>query len=235
MQYLFFPSSYTFERVKQNSEKLWWYERFTAINDYKWRIASPFNLIFIPTRIYTICRKIKCCPRSNNSTFLLFESIYYTELYKWDMQLHHQKLPKQNLNLDTAEVSHHFYFKGFWWICQPPPIKLPTTNLLCMSIEMLKNKDKKLISQLVSFLFCLPPPPPNPGYPGFTSQRRTPNVGGRYCPDKLLFLLFVIFYSYFYLFFPGKGVGRIVRYSNIVVVRHFWKITFGLTCLNHFE
>ena len=109
----FFPSSYTFERVKQNSEKLWWYERFTAINDYKWRIASPFNLIFIPTRIYTICRKIKCCPRSNNSTFLLFESIYYTELYKWDMQLHHQKLPKQNLNLDTAEVSHHFYFKGF--------------------------------------------------------------------------------------------------------------------------
>nr|XP_022311635.1 transient receptor potential cation channel subfamily M member 2-like isoform X1 [Crassostrea virginica] len=59
--------SYTFERVKQNSEKLWWYERFTAINDYQWRIASPFNLIFIPERIYTGCRKIKCCPRNNNS------------------------------------------------------------------------------------------------------------------------------------------------------------------------
>ncbi|XP_078329885.1 transient receptor potential cation channel subfamily M member-like 2 [Crassostrea virginica] len=47
--------SYTFERVQDNSEKLWRFERYTVINDYDWRIPSPINLIFLP---YRFC----CCP-----------------------------------------------------------------------------------------------------------------------------------------------------------------------------
>nr|XP_022311194.1 uncharacterized protein LOC111116490 [Crassostrea virginica] len=47
--------SYTFERVQENSEKLWRFERYTVINDYDWRIPSPINLIFLP---YRFC----CCP-----------------------------------------------------------------------------------------------------------------------------------------------------------------------------
>lgn len=42
--------SYTFERVQENSEKLWRFERYTVINDYDWRIPSPINLIFLPYR-----------------------------------------------------------------------------------------------------------------------------------------------------------------------------------------
>nr|XP_022311230.1 transient receptor potential cation channel subfamily M member 2-like [Crassostrea virginica] len=53
--------SYTFERVQENSEKLWWYERYTAINDYQWRIPSPINLGFIPYRIYMKCKKKGYC------------------------------------------------------------------------------------------------------------------------------------------------------------------------------
>ncbi|XP_061190896.1 transient receptor potential cation channel subfamily M member 8-like [Saccostrea echinata] len=47
--------SYTFERVQNNAEKLWRFERYTVINDYDWRIPSPINLIFLP---YRFC----CCP-----------------------------------------------------------------------------------------------------------------------------------------------------------------------------
>ncbi|XP_056002358.1 transient receptor potential cation channel subfamily M member 2-like [Ostrea edulis] len=47
--------SYTFERVQENSEKLWRFERYTVINDYEWRIPSPINLVFLP---YRFC----CCP-----------------------------------------------------------------------------------------------------------------------------------------------------------------------------
>ncbi|XP_056002332.1 uncharacterized protein LOC130049150 isoform X2 [Ostrea edulis] len=47
--------SYTFERVQENSEKLWRFERYTVINDYEWRIPSPINIIFLP---YRFC----CCP-----------------------------------------------------------------------------------------------------------------------------------------------------------------------------
>lgn len=50
--------SYTFERVQENSEKLWRFERYTVINDYKWRIPSPINLFFIPYRF--------CCPTRSN-------------------------------------------------------------------------------------------------------------------------------------------------------------------------
>ncbi|XP_078311841.1 transient receptor potential cation channel subfamily M member 2-like isoform X5 [Crassostrea virginica] len=53
--------SYTFERVQKNSEKLWWYERYTAINDYSWRIPSPINLICTPCRISRKCKGITCC------------------------------------------------------------------------------------------------------------------------------------------------------------------------------
>ncbi|XP_056002348.1 uncharacterized protein LOC125661864 isoform X2 [Ostrea edulis] len=47
--------SYTFERVQENSEKLWRFERYTVISDYEWRIPSPINIIFLP---YRFC----CCP-----------------------------------------------------------------------------------------------------------------------------------------------------------------------------
>ncbi|XP_056021813.1 uncharacterized protein LOC125651630 [Ostrea edulis] len=46
--------SYTFERVHENSEKLWRFHRYTVINDYVWRIPSPINLILLPKRF--------CCP-----------------------------------------------------------------------------------------------------------------------------------------------------------------------------
>ncbi|XP_062566533.1 transient receptor potential cation channel subfamily M member 2-like, partial [Saccostrea cucullata] len=48
--------SYTFERVQQNSEKLWRFHRCTVINDYEQRIPSPINLLTLP---YRLC----CCPR----------------------------------------------------------------------------------------------------------------------------------------------------------------------------
>ncbi|XP_078329886.1 transient receptor potential cation channel subfamily M member-like 2 [Crassostrea virginica] len=53
--------SYTFERVQQNSEKLWWYERYTAVHDYDWRIPSPFNILFIPNRVRNYCIVKGCC------------------------------------------------------------------------------------------------------------------------------------------------------------------------------
>nr|XP_022311262.1 uncharacterized protein LOC111116556 [Crassostrea virginica] len=60
--------SFTFERVQQDSEKLWWYERYTAINDYQWRIPSPLNLFFLPYRIYNGCRKNRCTLKSRKVT-----------------------------------------------------------------------------------------------------------------------------------------------------------------------
>nr|XP_034318676.1 transient receptor potential cation channel subfamily M member 2-like [Crassostrea gigas] len=53
--------SYTFERVQENSEKLWRFERYTVINDYDWRIPSPFNLVLLPVRVACYIRKRKCC------------------------------------------------------------------------------------------------------------------------------------------------------------------------------
>lgn len=52
-------NSYTFERVQENSEKLWRFERYTVINDYDWRIPSPINLVFLPYRFF-------CCPTREN-------------------------------------------------------------------------------------------------------------------------------------------------------------------------
>ncbi|XP_061190927.1 transient receptor potential cation channel subfamily M member 2-like [Saccostrea echinata] len=48
--------SYTFERVQENSEKLWRFHRCTVINDYEQRLPSPFNLLTLPYRL-------ACCPR----------------------------------------------------------------------------------------------------------------------------------------------------------------------------
>lgn len=53
--------SYTFERVQKNSEKLWRFERYTVINDYGWRIPSPFNLIVHFCRF--VFKTRKCCSR----------------------------------------------------------------------------------------------------------------------------------------------------------------------------
>ncbi|XP_062590923.1 transient receptor potential cation channel subfamily M member 2-like, partial [Saccostrea cucullata] len=38
--------SYTFERVQQNADTLWRFNAFSVINEYEWRIPSPFNLLF---------------------------------------------------------------------------------------------------------------------------------------------------------------------------------------------
>lgn len=54
--------SYTFQKVQDNAEKLWSYEMYTMTNDYKWRIPSPINLIFVvPRFIYftKLCKKTK--------------------------------------------------------------------------------------------------------------------------------------------------------------------------------
>nr|XP_034319204.1 uncharacterized protein LOC109618232 isoform X3 [Crassostrea gigas] len=60
--------SYTFERVQENSEKLWRFQRYTVINDYKWRIPSPINLLCLPKRLClwfssegNCCLHKRCC------------------------------------------------------------------------------------------------------------------------------------------------------------------------------
>lgn len=53
--------SFTFERVQENSEKLWRFERYTVINDYDWRIPSPINLVFLPYRFFCCPTKEDCC------------------------------------------------------------------------------------------------------------------------------------------------------------------------------
>ncbi|XP_078329891.1 transient receptor potential cation channel subfamily M member 2-like [Crassostrea virginica] len=53
--------SYTFERVQENSEKLWRFERYTVINDYDWRIPSPINIMFLPYRFLCCPTREDCC------------------------------------------------------------------------------------------------------------------------------------------------------------------------------
>lgn len=38
--------SYMFERVQENLEKLWCFERYMVINDYEWRILFFINIVF---------------------------------------------------------------------------------------------------------------------------------------------------------------------------------------------
>lgn len=53
--------SYTFERVQENSEKLWRFQRYTVINDYDWRIPSPLNIVFLPYRLFCCPTRDDCC------------------------------------------------------------------------------------------------------------------------------------------------------------------------------
>lgn len=57
--------SYTFERVKNVSEKLWYFQRYTVITNYSHRIPSPFNLILRP--IIWICSSKNYCSCKVNS------------------------------------------------------------------------------------------------------------------------------------------------------------------------
>lgn len=50
--------SYTFEKVQENSEKIWHFEKYTVLADYEWRIPSPINIFFLPYRF--MCRKENC-------------------------------------------------------------------------------------------------------------------------------------------------------------------------------
>lgn len=45
--------SYTFDRIQKNSEKLCWFEMYTATIDYSWRVPSPLNLFFLPYRLFS--------------------------------------------------------------------------------------------------------------------------------------------------------------------------------------
>lgn len=59
--YIMFNLSYTFERVQENSEKLWRFQRYTVINDYDWRIPSPLNIVFLPYRLFCCPTRDDCC------------------------------------------------------------------------------------------------------------------------------------------------------------------------------
>lgn len=56
---------YVYERVKNVSEKLWYFQRYTVITDYSHRIPSPFNLILRP--IIWICSSKEYCSCKVNS------------------------------------------------------------------------------------------------------------------------------------------------------------------------
>ena len=87
LNYFFSSFSYTFERVQQNSEKLWWYERYTAVHDYEWRIPSPFNLFFIPFRIRNKCLEKGCCQQSQSKfSYIKFLKIAFK--HHWQHLFH---------------------------------------------------------------------------------------------------------------------------------------------------
>lgn len=53
--YFFFRFSYTFERIKENSEKLWHFEMYTVINDFEWRPFTPY--MFFPFHVFYRLKK----------------------------------------------------------------------------------------------------------------------------------------------------------------------------------
>lgn len=53
--------SYTFERVQENSEKLWHFQRYTVICDYNRRIPSPFNLIPRLVQLIFLLKRDRSC------------------------------------------------------------------------------------------------------------------------------------------------------------------------------
>ena len=50
-------SSYRFEIVQKNSEKLWRYWRYAVIMDYRTRVPAPLNLIIRPFMLIYRCIK----------------------------------------------------------------------------------------------------------------------------------------------------------------------------------
>lgn len=58
--------SYTFEKVQENSEKIWHFEKYTVLTDYKWRIPSPINMLCLPFRLF--CQKDNCLRKRNQNT-----------------------------------------------------------------------------------------------------------------------------------------------------------------------
>jgi len=52
-------SSYRFEIVQNNSEKLWRYWRYAVVMDYRTRVPAPLNLIIRPFMF--VFRGIKSC------------------------------------------------------------------------------------------------------------------------------------------------------------------------------
>lgn len=53
--------SYKFERVRENSEKLWHFQRYTVICDYNRRIPSPFKLIPRLVQLIFLLKRDRSC------------------------------------------------------------------------------------------------------------------------------------------------------------------------------
>ena len=95
---IFIVFSYTFERVQENSEKLWWYERYTAINDYQWRKPSPINLGFIPYRIYMKCKKKGYCSQRGKRMYYIqgLDLLYNETKIAINLKDYHLNIPRIN-------------------------------------------------------------------------------------------------------------------------------------------
>lgn len=78
--------SYTFERVQENSEKLWRFERYTVINDYDWRIPSPINLIFLPYRFIVRPGKQTVCGQHENLISMISIAKFNVEIMLKNLQ-----------------------------------------------------------------------------------------------------------------------------------------------------
>lgn len=90
----YYHFSYTFERVQENSEKLWRFQRYTVINDYDWRIPSPLNIAFLPYRLLCCPTRTDCCLhwcksklilrylQRKSLSFLIFYSSTYSKIWQ---------------------------------------------------------------------------------------------------------------------------------------------------------
>lgn len=63
--YLHYYSSYSYDTVQVDAEKLWRFQRYTVIYDYIGRIPSPINLIIrfrqLVKYLYSKCKSKYCC------------------------------------------------------------------------------------------------------------------------------------------------------------------------------
>ena len=69
-------SSYRFEIVQENSEKLWRYWRCAVILDYRTRVPAPLNLVFRPIMLVYKCIK-SCCKDKYKPGMQLIEYLWY--------------------------------------------------------------------------------------------------------------------------------------------------------------